>query len=139
MTNPTTTENRTFSDIGPDAHPDARPSYDDINTPVIVLIGVISAVVTLLTIWAVEGLYYHWHSRLVRERNYDVANPRQADLINAQKELLIAGDEEKKYLTLESVIPDVIAKYKINREPDEAASSDKKASRDKESGNGGDH
>ena len=35
------------------------PSYDDINTPVIVLVGAISAIVTLLTIMFVPVSYTH--------------------------------------------------------------------------------
>ena len=38
------------------------PSYDDVNTPVIVLVGAISALVTLLTIMFVQGLCYHWQN-----------------------------------------------------------------------------
>ena len=33
-----------------DSHTRVRPSYDDINVPVILLIGVISAIITLLII-----------------------------------------------------------------------------------------
>lgn len=38
------------------------PFYDDINTPVIVLVGAISAIVTLITIMFVQGLCYHWQN-----------------------------------------------------------------------------
>jgi hypothetical protein len=102
-------------------HPN-RPRYDDVNTPVIVLIGVISAVVTLVTIWAIEGLYYQWRSEMVRERNYDVTNPRQVDLINAQKAKLL-GDPGQQIEPLDAVIPDVIDRYKIEPNGESPAES----------------
>jgi hypothetical protein len=109
--------------VPPDVHMPDRPSYDDINTPVIVLIGVISAVVTLLTIWAVEGLYYHWHNGLVRELTYERANPLQADVIAAQRDLLVIGDEERQYKPLDSVVPEVIERYKIGQQTGESGAS----------------
>jgi hypothetical protein len=89
-----------------------RPSYDDINVPVVVLIGVISAVLTLATIWFVEGLYYRWNSSLVRARNFDVTNPLQAEVINGQKLLIEDGDPEKGFSGIGSVMPEIIDKYK---------------------------
>lgn len=88
-----------------------RPSYDDVNTPVVILIGVISMVVTFLTIWFVEGIYYQWQNKLVTERNYDVSNPIQADIINGQKAIL-EGDDEKGIVALDSVVGDIVSRYK---------------------------
>ncbi len=74
-----------------------------------------------------EGLYYHWHSDLVRERNYDVTNPRQVDLIDAQKEQLL-GVPDKGYASLESVIPRVIDEYRTgDATQDPAAAADPEA------------
>ena len=39
-----------------------KPRYDDVNVPVVFLIGIISAIVTFLTIMFVQGLYYHWQA-----------------------------------------------------------------------------
>ena len=87
-----------------------RPSYDDINVPVILLIGVISAIITLLTIWLVEGLYYRWNNQLVRERTYGIVNSRQVDEINSQKEQL-NGVPDLGYESLDSVVPDVLTRF----------------------------
>lgn len=87
-----------------------RPSYDDVNTPVIVLVGFISAIATLLTIWAVEGLYYHWE-RDVQTRNMNIENYRLIDEINAQKDQL-KGVPEMEYVSLESVVPTILEKYR---------------------------
>ncbi len=96
------------------------PSYDDINTPVIVLVGVISAILTFLTIAFVEGLSHHWQNGLIQTLNYEVANPRQVDLINSQKAVL-EGDEKTGVISLQQVIPDVIAKYRQRDESGEQA------------------
>ncbi len=89
-----------------------RPSYDDINVPVVFLIAIISAVLTLLVIWLVEGMYYRWHSDLVLERKDNVVNTRQSDQIEAQKNQVTVGDPELGYEPLNSVIPDVVDKFK---------------------------
>lgn len=101
-------------------HESARPSYDDINIGVVILIGVISTAVTLATIWFVEGIYHHWHNGLVRERNFDVTNPIQAEIINKQK-MVLDGDAERGIASLESVIPAVIDKFGNKTSADHAS------------------
>ena len=112
MTSATTTETSQseHSDTHAASHSHERPSYDDINVPVVLLIGVISAIGTFLTIWFVEGIYYHWKNGLVREISYDVTNLRQVELLDGQKAVL-EGDEEMGIASLESVISDVVARY----------------------------
>ena len=70
------------------------PSYDDINTPVIVLVGAISAIVTLITIMFVQGLCYHWHNSFLRMRsnNVVVENMPAVVEVNKQKEMLKGGE-----------------------------------------------
>lgn len=99
-------------------HHAARPSYDDINVGVVILIGVISTAVTLATIWFVEGLYYRWHNGLVRERNFDVTNPIQAELINKQK-IVLDGDPERRIASIESVMPTVIQRFENRQAADQ--------------------
>ena len=100
-----------------------RPSYDDINTPVIVLVGVISALVTFLTIAFVEGLSYHWKNRLVMESDR-VVNTRQVKIIDDQKAKL-AGDPQTGVLSLEEVLDEVIAKYN-NQDGKQSSPNDQK-------------
>lgn len=87
-----------------------RPAYDDINVPVVVLIGVISTVITLVTIWFVEGIYHRWNNSVVQAVNYDVANFAQTEIVNQQKHLL-EGDPAKGIASLESVIPEIVERY----------------------------
>jgi len=61
------------------------PSYDDVNTPVIVLVGAISALVTLLTIMFVQGLCYHWQNSYLRMRSAQVENMPAVVQIDTQK------------------------------------------------------
>ncbi len=68
------------------------PSYDDINTPVIVLVGAISAIVTLITIMFVQGLCYHWQNSYLKERSAKAESMPAVKEIARQKELLAGGD-----------------------------------------------
>lgn len=88
----------------------ARPAYDDINVPVVILIGVISTVITLVTIWFVEGIYHRWNNSFVRTVNYEVANFTQTGIVNQQKRLL-EGDADKGVASLDSVIPAIVERY----------------------------
>ena len=54
-----------------DAHEDhgrTAPSYDDVNTPVVWLVAIISVLATFLTIAFVQGMYYHWESAYLKKR-----------------------------------------------------------------------
>ncbi len=70
---------------------DDTPSYDDINTPVIVLVGAISALATLLTIMFVQGLCYHWQNSQVERRLKDVENMPAVVQVQEQKDELTAA------------------------------------------------
>jgi uncharacterized membrane protein YcgQ (UPF0703/DUF1980 family) len=65
-----------------------RPHYEDIDVPMIFMVGVISAIVTFLVIGFVQGLSYRWENAYVRERTYDVVNKPVRELIDDQKSLL---------------------------------------------------
>ena len=62
------------------------PSYDDINTPVVVMVGVISALLTLLSMMFFEGLYYHWEERF--QITPDIVKSSAAEQIENQKQIL---------------------------------------------------
>lgn len=97
------------------SHAPGRPSYDDINTPVIFLIGVIAAIVTFLTIAFVEGLCYHWEARLIKTINYDVVNWRQADIIEKQKAKVRHGPKDG-YLTFDEAVSNVLDRFQNQAE-----------------------
>jgi hypothetical protein len=69
------------------------PSYDDINTSAIVLSGVIAAVVTLITIFFVQGVAYQWQNAVLRQRDQDGPTSLPAvQQIEEQKSLLAGGE-----------------------------------------------
>lgn len=55
-----------------------KPSYDDLNIPVIVLIGAISAVVTYVMICFLQGLFYFWDDAIETKRQNYETSPYQA-------------------------------------------------------------
>ena len=85
-------------------------NYDDINTPVIVMVGVISIIVTVCTIFFVQGLTSHWQNGFIRERSYDFVNEPVRAIVVEQKKLL-EGDSGKGIKPVEETIKDVISKY----------------------------
>ncbi len=111
----TSTETSTSHDTsdqhaGGHGHASERPSYDDINVPVVLLVGVISAILTFITIWFVEGIYYHWNRGLVRQRILEVTNSRQDEMLQQQRAVL-DGDEERGITSVDSAIPAVVARF----------------------------
>jgi hypothetical protein len=91
------------------AHPQHQaPSYDDVNTPVVLLVGLISAIVTFLTIAFVQGLFYQWQNSYVRERTYDFVNEPVKQIIDHQKALL-AGSETT--ISIDEAMKKVISEY----------------------------
>jgi hypothetical protein len=83
------------------------PSYDDINTPVIVMVGLISALLTLLSVMFFQGLYYHWEERL--SNSGVVVKTETAERIEEQKKALAGGGKVK---SIEDGIEVVVNKYK---------------------------
>ena len=70
----------------------ARPSYDDINTPVVVMWGFISAVLTLVTILTVSGVYNVWSASFVRAREGQFVNQPAREQVVAQRKVLEGED-----------------------------------------------
>lgn len=69
-----------------------RPSYDDVNTPVIVVIGAISAIVTLVTVMFVQGLCYHLQNSYAKQRAQQVEHLPAREIVEAQKKVLDGGN-----------------------------------------------
>jgi hypothetical protein len=68
------------------------PSYDDVNTPVIVVIGFISAIVSLLVIMLVQGMTYHLQNRYLKQVNTDVVATSSRKIVDEQKAALETGE-----------------------------------------------
>lgn len=86
-----------------------RPSYDDINVPVILMVGIISTIVTICTIFFVQGLTYQWKNSYVRDRSLDVVNKSVADAVESQKAVLLG--EADGVTSIEESMKQVISRY----------------------------
>jgi hypothetical protein len=84
------------------------PSYDDINTPVVVLVGAISALVTLLTIMFVQGMCYHWQNSYIKERSTDAVSMPANQQIETQKAVLAGGEG---VVPIDEAMKKIVAKY----------------------------
>ena len=69
-----------------------KPSYDDVNTPVIVMVGLISAVLTYAIVALVQGMTYHMEFNMIKKRSYDRENYASVQAIDQQKANLLAND-----------------------------------------------
>ncbi|MEM7453046.1 MAG: hypothetical protein AAF456_01710 [Planctomycetota bacterium] len=98
--NTTTTEHES----GDDGH--GKPRYDDINTPVVVLVGVLSTIVTIAIIAAVQGLCYQWESSELNEKS--VVNWPAAQQVAEQKAMLDGGEDT---ISIEDAMEKVVAAY----------------------------
>lgn len=83
------------------------PSYDDVNTPVIMLVGAISAIVTLLIIYFVQGLAYHWQNSYLSPMDTQPTSVTAVETINDQKLAL-----EKASTPIETAMAEVVAESK---------------------------
>jgi len=85
------------------------PAYDDINTSAIILTGVISAVVTLMTIYFVQGVAYRWQNSVLDQKNQ--AGPTSElsyQQVQEQKALLAGGGETT---SIDEAMKAVVDKY----------------------------
>ena len=109
MTTATAVEHETESaDQATETEPTGA-SYDDINVPVILMVGAISAIVTVATIFFVQGLCYQWQNSYIRERSYDTVNMSVRKVVDEQKELLKGEQEGIK--SIDDSITEVIQKF----------------------------
>ena len=90
--------------ISSDEKPQEAPRYDDVNVPVVVMWGFISALVTLITILFVSGVYNVWSQQWIDAREGQFVNQPAREQVNAQKAILNGG---------EGVIPIAEAKQKV--------------------------
>ena len=91
-------------------HEPPGPTYDDVNTPVIVTVGLISTIVTLLTIFFVQGLCYQWQNSYIKVRSFDYVNQPVKGVIDNQKAML-NGDEKEGTISIEDAKNQVIEEF----------------------------
>lgn len=84
-------------------HGHKKASYDDVNTTAVVVVGLISALFTFLTVAFVQGLYYQWNNSYVRERSTDYVNLPVKRIVDGQKAAL-EGDAEAGTKSIEEAM-----------------------------------
>ena len=89
----------------------AAPRYDDVNMPVVILVAVISAIVTFLTIALVQGMCYHWQSAYLKKRElqYESVNLPAKEQIEDQRSQL-SGTAEGT-ISIDAAFQQVMAEY----------------------------
>ena len=75
-----------------DEKPQEAPRYDDINVPVVVMWGFISAIITLITILFVSGVYNVWSQSWIDTREGQYVNQPAREQVDAQKAVLNGGE-----------------------------------------------
>jgi len=75
-----------------DEKPQEGPRYDDINVPVVVMWGFISALVTLITILFVSGVYNVWSQSWIDAREGQFVNMPAREQVEAQRAVLSGGE-----------------------------------------------
>lgn len=96
----------TDASINSDEKPQEGPRYDDINVPVVVMWGVISALITLITILFVSGVYNVCSQAWIDAREGQYVNLPAREQVEEQKSVLSGGEgvvpiAEAKKLVLE--------------------------------------
>ena len=107
---------QTDSAIAPSDASD-KPSYEDLNVPVILLIGAVSAVITYVSIVFVQGLFYQWDSALKAERQYGYStSPYQEQIDNQQEALTVyrVDKKEKVAIPIGRAMEMVVEKFEKN-------------------------
>ncbi len=85
-----------------------RPSYDDVNSGAIFMVGIISAIITVLIIAFVQGLAYHWTRSFTTAQNakYNLSLVRPQ--IERQLKELEGSD---KTISIEAAMKKVLETY----------------------------
>lgn len=74
---------------------DAQPHYQDINTPVVILLTAVSAIVTYAMIAAAQGYYFQWKNDAVSKQNAQSVSKSSVYLAE-EKAVLAEGSAERK-------------------------------------------
>ena len=87
------------------------PAYDDINTSAVILTGVISAIVTLMTIYFVQGVANRWQNSVLDQKSLETGPTSMPayQQIQDQKAMLAGGQEGTK--SIDEAMKAVISKY----------------------------
>ncbi len=95
--------------INSDETPREAPRYDDVNVPVVVMWGFISALVTLITILFVSGVYNVWSQSVIDAKEGKFVNQPAREQVEAQRAILSGGEGVKPIAEAKQL---VLEKYK---------------------------
>ena len=104
-----------------------RPQYDDVNTGVILMVGLISAIITFLIIGFVQGLTYRWQAYFEQSR-VEVVNQTVKAEVDAQKSILNAttgqdGQPIAGQVSIEEAMKRALEKFKQPSEAEKTSNS----------------
>lgn len=99
-----------------------RPSYEDINVTVLVMVGLVSTIVTFLIIVTVQGLAYRMESSFLRDAGsvytMETAEQIRQEAMKAQKELLLGGSAAgAAKVPIDEAMKRVVERYSAGRKP----------------------
>jgi hypothetical protein len=92
---------------------DAQPHYQDINTPVVILLTAVSGILTYAMIALAQGYYFQWKNEAVAKQNAQSVSKSSAYLAT-ERAVVIEGSEERKIkpigVSMEKIIQELGAK-----------------------------
>ena len=106
MTNP---HSHATTHPAPGATPD-KPSYDDINTSLIAMVGIISGIVTYISVVVVQGLTYQMDMNMIRQRSHGTQFVESIEAIDAQREMLLANPTTNRP-SIDEAMAETVAKF----------------------------
>lgn len=74
---------------------DAQPHYQDINTPVVILLTAVSAIVTYALIATSQGYYFQWKNEAIAKQNAQSVS-KSSIYLAEEKATLVEGSVERK-------------------------------------------
>lgn len=99
-----------MSERSPIVVADGQPHYEDINTPVILMLTVIAAVVTYALIAAIQGLYYQ-----LKNAQIEAINARSVTMASEymakEKAELASGSDKKKIAPIAQSMETVVKQF----------------------------
>jgi hypothetical protein len=87
-----------------------KPSYDDINTSLIVMVGIVSAIVTYLSVVVVQALTYQMDMNMVRQRSHGMLYVKSVEAIDAQQ-LQLQADPAIQRIGIDQAMAETVAHF----------------------------
>lgn len=89
---------------------DAKPHYQDINAPAVVLLTAVSAILTYAMIALAQGYYFQWKNNAVSKQNASTVSAA-SDYLEGQKSALAEGATERKIKPIGASMEKTVQKW----------------------------